>query len=100
MRTHAAVWSSVLAMMFLTAPTHAVASPVGPDASVVEIPVAFTVDNTNTSGMPCVADGEQYTVHGHLIGPDRLLAATRAPALAVYLFGLDAGEWNLHFPDD
>ncbi len=67
-----------------------------PSMPVREIPVSFTVRNTNTSRVPCTADGRTYTVKGHLIGPaDRLNAGNRQAA-ALYVHGLGYGEffWN------
>src|SRR3954470_6538191 len=62
------------------------------DASVVSVPTRFRVANTNSSGVPCASDGRHYTLRGHLTGPR---AALRHPrAVAIYLFGYDAGEWN------
>src|SRR3954463_13338488 len=63
---------------------------------VVDIPVSFQVENTNTSGSPCTfpSDGGKYTVRGHISAP-RAALATRA--ITVYLTGLDTGEWNWRF---
>ena len=64
--------------------------------STVEEAVAFTVVNTNTSGAPCASDQATYTIRGHITGPAALLASRRASSISVYLFGMDAGEWNWH----
>ncbi|HKP90476.1 MAG TPA: alpha/beta hydrolase [Thermoleophilaceae bacterium] len=61
-------------------------------APIASVPVHFRVANSNTSALPCASDGRAYTVRGHLTGPRRALAHPRA--VAVYLFGYDAGEWN------
>jgi pimeloyl-ACP methyl ester carboxylesterase len=63
----------------------------------VEFPVAFQVNNTNTSQSPCTSglpDGATYTVRGHISGPPAALASGRANLITVYLFGYEAGEWN------
>jgi pimeloyl-ACP methyl ester carboxylesterase len=57
---------------------------------VVELPVSFAVHNTNTSAVPCPSDGRRYTVRGHLTPP----TGAAPGAVAVYLTGLDTGEWN------
>lgn len=65
-------------------------------AAVKEIPVSFTVRNTNTSRIPCAADGKAYTVKGHLVGPAARLDAGTRQAVALYVHGLGYGEffWN------
>ena len=65
--------------------------------STVELPVAFQVENTNTSQSQCnsgLPDGETYTIRGHISGPQAALAAGKADLITVYLFGYEAGEWN------
>src|SRR3954462_3678197 len=64
---------------------------------IVDVPVSFQVQNTNTSRDPCPSDGKSYVVRGHLTGPR---AAVRAPgprALTLYYEGFDSGEWNWRF---
>src|SRR5437773_11393291 len=55
---------------------------------------SFRVQNTNTSGVPCPSDNADYTVHGHLVGPQSVLAGPAPRAVTVYLSGEDAGESN------
>jgi pimeloyl-ACP methyl ester carboxylesterase len=65
--------------------------------STVELPVAFQVENTNTSQSQCnsgLPDGATYTIRGHISGPEAALAAGKADLITVYLFGYEAGEWN------
>jgi hypothetical protein len=69
------------------------ASVLGAD-NIVELPVSFQVKNTNTSGVPCPSDGARYTVRGHIVGPRSALDGSSPRAIAVYLTGLDTGEWN------
>lgn len=65
-------------------------------SGVSEIPVTFTVRNTNTSLVPCAADGKTYEVKGHIVGPAAKLASTGPKAAALYVHGLSYGEffWN------
>jgi pimeloyl-ACP methyl ester carboxylesterase len=63
------------------------------DGTVVR-EVSFHVQNTNTSGVPCPSDNAYYTVRGHLVGPQSVLAGPEPRAVTLYLGGEDAGEWN------
>ncbi|TMM02301.1 MAG: alpha/beta hydrolase [Actinobacteria bacterium] len=62
--------------------------------SIVERPVSFQVKNTDTSGVACSSDGAEYTVRGHITGPRSALVGQAPRAIAMYLTGLDVGEWN------
>jgi pimeloyl-ACP methyl ester carboxylesterase len=64
--------------------------------SVVDLPVSFTVHNTNTSKDPCYSDGADYTVKGHISAPQGSLATGHGDVITVYLYGYEAGEWNWH----
>jgi pimeloyl-ACP methyl ester carboxylesterase len=55
---------------------------------------SFQVKNTNTSGVPCPGDNAAYTVHGHLVGPQSVLAGPAPRVVTVYLTGEDIGESN------
>ncbi|MDO5051348.1 MAG: alpha/beta hydrolase [Pseudoclavibacter sp.] len=59
---------------------------------IVDYEVEFTVENVNRSRSRCTADGERYTIRGHLTGPEDGLAAP-APAVAFMLHGTNTGEW-------
>src|SRR5439155_20291952 len=63
------------------------------DATVVR-EVSFHVQNTNTSGVPCPSDNADYTVRGHLVGPQSVLAGPEPRAVTLYLGGERAGERN------
>jgi hypothetical protein len=63
------------------------------DGTVVR-EVSFHVQNTNTSGVRCPSDNADYTVHGHLVGPQSVLAGPGPRAVTLYLGGEDGGEWN------
>jgi pimeloyl-ACP methyl ester carboxylesterase len=58
---------------------------------IVELPVAFSVVNTNTSKLPCLGDGLPYVVRGHLIAPRWLLGQPRR-AVTLYLHGNTVSE--------
>ena len=65
-------------------------------SGIVDVPVAFSVQNTFPLRDPCPSDGKPYVVRGHLTGPR---AAIEGPARAVTLYyeGFDGGEWNWRF---
>src|ERR1700759_1467907 len=58
---------------------------------IVDEPVAFRVQNTNTSQVPCQSDGATYVVRGHLTGP------RSARTVTLSYEGFDSGEWNWRF---
>ena len=61
---------------------------------VVRRAVAFEVQNTDRSALPCTTDGAAYEVKGHLVEP----ATPRSPSsVTLYLHGLGTGAfiWNL-----
>jgi pimeloyl-ACP methyl ester carboxylesterase len=64
---------------------------------LVELPVSFHVRNTNTSGVTCSSDGASYTVRGHISAPRGALTRSKTRSVAVYLTGLDVGEWSWRF---
>lgn len=72
----------------ITAPADAATLPEG----VVDLPVEFAVDNVNRTRGQCSADGEQYTVRGHLTAPAAVLAA-EDPAIMLLVHGTNTGEW-------
>ncbi|WP_205697103.1 alpha/beta hydrolase [Conexibacter sp. SYSU D00693] len=74
----------------------ACAAPAAASAATVEVPVTFQVRNTNTSGVPCPADGRTYALRGHLVGPAERLTSPDPGAVALYAHGLAYGEffWN------
>jgi pimeloyl-ACP methyl ester carboxylesterase len=82
--------TAFLAMLCLAA---SVCTSARADGTAV-LDVSFRVQNTNTSGVPCPSDNADYIVHGHLVGPQSVLAGPAARAVTVYLGGEDAGEWN------
>jgi pimeloyl-ACP methyl ester carboxylesterase len=60
--------------------------------AIVDVPVAFTVTNTNRSAVRCHTDGKQYTIRGHMTGPASALDSPQLPSGALYLHGLEVGE--------
>ncbi len=67
-------------------------APARTPSGVVDLAVEFTVDNVNRTRGRCSADGEEYTVRGHLTAPEEVLAAD-APAVALLVHGTNTGEW-------
>ena len=67
--------------------------------AVVNIPVAFEVQNTNTSDVPCASDGETYTVRGRLVGPRSVFEGSGPRAVTLYLHGFNVGAFMWHPPD-
>ncbi|MDQ3936728.1 MAG: alpha/beta hydrolase, partial [Actinomycetota bacterium] len=51
---------------------------------IVDVPVAFEVENVNRSRVPCSADGARYQARGHLVMP----AAARG-SVTLFLHGLE-----------
>ncbi|MES0836339.1 alpha/beta hydrolase [Nocardiopsis tropica] len=68
------------------------AAPAELPEGVVDLPVEFTVDNVNRTRGRCSADGEEYTVRGHLTAPAEVLEA-EAPAVTLLVHGTNTGEW-------
>jgi pimeloyl-ACP methyl ester carboxylesterase len=62
--------------------------------SLVELPAAFRVTNSNTSQDPCLSDGRRYTIRGHITAPASALRRSPAPPITMYLYGYEGGEWN------
>src|SRR5919198_3710711 len=64
---------------------------------IVDVPVSFQVQNTNTSRDPCPSDGKSYVVRGHLTGPRAAVLDPGPRAVTLYHEGFDSGEWNWRF---
>ncbi|MCA1843913.1 MAG: alpha/beta hydrolase, partial [Actinobacteria bacterium] len=56
-----------LALVAATALLPPATKPAGAADGIVELPVAFKVNNHNHSSVPCPADGKDYTVQGHIV---------------------------------
>ena len=54
---------------------------------LVDIPVAFEVENVNRTSVPCQSDGKRYTIAGHLTAPRSALESGRA--VTVFLHGIE-----------
>lgn len=93
-----ALAAGVLSVLVVGAAT-AVAGPGAPRSGgdVVELPVAFPVTNTNRTSVPCAADGEQYTIRGHLVAPRKALQDPQAATL--YLHAVTQGEFYWRFKE-
>src|SRR5947208_14579125 len=64
---------------------------------IVDVPVAFQVQNTNTSRDPCPSDGRSYVVRGHITGPRAAVLGPGPRAVTLYYEGFDSGERNWRF---
>ena len=64
---------------------------------IVDVPVSFQVQNTNTSRDPCPSDGKSYVVRGHLTGPRAAVLGPGPRAVTLYYEGFDSGEWSWRF---
>lgn len=86
---------ATLLLLALSSPANG-ASAATPD--VVSQPVSFSVQNVNTSAVPCSTDGKSYTVRGHITGPAGAVSAGSVAAGSLYLHGLELGEWFWRIP--
>lgn len=70
--------------------------------AVADIPISFTVTNTNRSKVSCRTDGKTYTIRGHLTGPAAAITGTDIDGGALYLHGLEVGEefWRMPVEGD
>src|SRR4051794_32899401 len=68
-----------------------------PASGIVDVPVAFSVQNTDTPRSPCLTDGREYVVRGHLTGPRAAIEGPAPRAVTLYYSGYDSGEWNWRF---
>ncbi|HEX8647952.1 MAG TPA: alpha/beta hydrolase [Thermoleophilaceae bacterium] len=57
---------------------------------IVDVPVAFDVDNVNRTAVPCPSDGKRYEIAGHLMAPRAVLDAGRA--VTVFLHGIEISD--------
>src|SRR2546423_8541210 len=66
-------------------------------SGIVDVPIAFSVQNTDTSRDPCPSDGKTYVVRGHLTGPRAAIDGSAPRAVTLYYEGFDTGEWMWRF---
>lgn len=95
-RTVGAVIAGLLAVA--TTAVLTAAGPAGAAPSqdpVVEVPVSFSVKNTNSTLVPCQSDGKDYTVRGHIVAP--LSALDNPTAATLYLHAVTWGEYYFNF---
>ena len=64
-------------------------------SNIVELPVTFSVDNTNRTTVPCASDGKPYTIRGHIVAPRAALKDPQAATL--YLHAVTQGEFYWQF---
>jgi pimeloyl-ACP methyl ester carboxylesterase len=84
-----------LALAAATAVFPAATRPARAADGVVELPVAFKVNNHNHSSVPCPADGKDYTIKGHIVAPAAALDAPKAAT--IYLHAVTFGEYYWRF---
>ncbi|MGH9000675.1 MAG: alpha/beta fold hydrolase [Acidimicrobiia bacterium] len=89
----AAVAASVLALPGATPEASAT-------APLVELPVTFTVQNTNTTSVPCTSDGETYEVKGHIVGVQGDVEPGAVDTATLYLHAVNFGEYYWRIPVD
>lgn len=94
----AAAMAVAVAVPAFAAGTDGVPPLATPPENVVQIPVSFTVHNTNQTPVVCAADGKTYTVRGHIVAPEGAL--DHPDAATLYLHAVTLGEyyWNLDIP--
>jgi len=63
------------------------------------IPISFKVQNVNRSVLPCQADGQTYTLRGHLVAPPGFDKEKAQDAVTVYVHAVTTGEF-LFFDED
>ncbi len=85
--------AGILTAGLLTTPASA-ANPV----EVVELPISFTVKNTNRTAVPCLSDGKDYTVSGVIVGPKQALAGGDAATLWLHAVTWTGDYFNLDIP--
>lgn len=85
--------AGILTAGLLSAPAIA-ANPV----QVVEVPISFTVKNTNRTTVPCVSDGKDYTVRGVIVGPKQAVAGGEAATLWLHAVTWTSDYFNLDIP--
>jgi pimeloyl-ACP methyl ester carboxylesterase len=59
---------------------------------IVDVPVSFTVRNTNRSKTGCRTGGGTHRVRGHLTAPASVLSGSKR-AITLYQHGIASGEW-------
>ena len=64
---------------------------------IVDVPVEFQVNNTDSFRDPCPSDGKPYVVRGHLTGPRTAIEGPAPRAVTLYYEGFDTGEWMWRF---
>ncbi|GAA2540337.1 alpha/beta hydrolase [Pseudonocardia hydrocarbonoxydans] len=64
------------------------------DGQVVEVPISFSVQNTNTTTVPCPSDGAEYTVRGTLVAPAEAVESGGAVSLLLHAVTFDQDYWQ------
>lgn len=95
-KTVGAVATGLLAFVATAALTTAGPAAAQPGRDpIVEVPVSFSVKNTNHTLVACQSDGKDYTVRGHIVAPRSALENPTAATL--YLHAVTWGEYYFNF---
>ncbi|HUR73837.1 MAG TPA: alpha/beta hydrolase [Sporichthya sp.] len=89
-----ALVAGVVTAGLFSAPASAASS-----GDVVELPISFTVKNTNRTSVPCTSDGKDYTVRGVLVGPRGAILGGAAATLWLHAVTWTSDYFNLDIPD-
>ena len=91
MRRHTAVIAALGAAVAATI----TAAPLAlADGEVVEVPISFSVRNTNTTTVPCLSDGAEYTVRGTLVAPAEAVESGGSVSLLLHAVTFDQDYWQ------
>jgi pimeloyl-ACP methyl ester carboxylesterase len=91
MRRHIA---AIAALGAAVAATITVAPVALAGGQVVEVPISFTVQNTNTTTVPCASDGKEYTVRGTLVAPQEAVESGGSVSLLLHAVTFDQDYWQ------
>ncbi|WP_300012148.1 alpha/beta hydrolase [Pseudonocardia sp.] len=67
---------------------------------VVEVPISFAVQNTNTTTVPCTSDGGDYTVRGTLVAPREAVESGGSVSLLLHAVTFDQDYWQFDGVED
>ncbi|SDY62639.1 hypothetical protein SAMN05661080_04081 [Modestobacter sp. DSM 44400] len=81
------------------AQARATTAPAEPSTEIVSVPISFKVQNVNRTPIPRQADGETYTVRGHVWAPAEAATDLDHDTATLYLHGLGLGEFFWTNPD-
>jgi pimeloyl-ACP methyl ester carboxylesterase len=94
-RTTPVLLVACLAASFVGLSAGASPQPAAAAPAVVELPVTFTVNNTNTTGVRCTSDNKTYDVKGHIVAPPAALDSPRSATLYLHAVSWEERYWRL-----